>query len=269
MRALLAVLLALLVAQPTFAQTITNPPPSAGNVPGQPGGGLASVGSLGEFVSVSNNAASAAATLSNGTPTVVTAANTFPSRCITSPGSTALCVFAINFTGLAGAAGVTNTTPYYVCTPDLSAATFHIATSVANCLAGTFVATTGTDSGTVLAEDYQATSGVGQPVLALTLPAGDWDCSGNVAIFGVASTATTIAAAGLSTSASAILNGDGSASRLTTTFTTGATTNALPVGPLRFSQAAPVTVNLLLNLTWTGGATSPIATGTERCRRAG
>lgn len=271
MRALVGLLIALLIAAPVAAQDITATPPSAGALPAQTSTGSANPGGLGEFVSAQANGESIAVTITNATPAVVTmTANTFAARCIVATGSANACYLPINFTGLAGTHGIANSTLYYVCPATISGSNFSIATSIANCLTATYVATSGTDSGTGVASLYQ-TSGSPQAVAAINLTAGDWDCSGSTSNAGVTSTLptafqTTIASS-IATNGSTA--GDGSAAALNVAFTGGTSQNAFTNTPHRFSFSTITPVYLVTKETWSGGVTSPTTNGLLRCRRAG
>ncbi len=238
---------------------------SAGTLPAQASTGVSSAGKLGEFATINNNFATCAATISNANPAVVTCTNSYGARCTAQTGVS--CIFAVNFTGLAGSNGIANNTAYYVDPTSTTTAHFQIATSVANALAGTDVATTGTDSGTATYASYLTTSGTIQPILALNLTAGSWDCWGGIAFLGVSSTAPTRVDGNIYTiAASADFTSDANL-RQALTLTTGAQTDSWPVGKIAFSFSAATLVYLQADYLFTGGATNPTIGGRLSCRR--
>lgn len=226
----------------------------------------AAPGNIGEFVSASVGGDGFSATLSNATPTIVTATgNPLASRCVVAPGSPIQCVLPVYFQGLTGTSGVTNLTPYFVDPASISGATFRIATSITNALAGIDIGTTGTDSGQAVFGTYTATSGSAQATTAINLTAGDWDCSGTVNFLGVASTAPTLLGIAISGGPNAMTGP--AQQQLQLAFTTGALTNILASGTNRRSNASAGLFYMNYQVNWTGGATNPVVTGTERCRR--
>lgn len=256
----------LLLSSSAFAQTVNVSPTTS--LPASTTNDSAAAGNLGEYIVATANGEPIAATFTNASPTVVTmTGNTFAARCVIATGSANKCVLPVYFTGLAGTNGVTNNTAYYVDPASISGSTFKIATSVANALAGTDVNTTGTDSGTGIAANYITTSGVGQAMIGLSLTAGDWDCNGNVATIGVASTAPSALAGVIAGGAGTMNFNNESAQLLQLTFSVGALSNVLVYGSTRRSNASQANVFANVQENWTGGATSPTATGNIRCRR--
>lgn len=275
MRRFLAALALTLCVPPAFAQNsspISAAPPVAGRLPAQAGSGAAVVGKVGEIVSAWANAESISVTISNASPAVVTmTGNTFASRCVVASGSANKCVLPIYFTGLTGTSGVSNSTPYYVDPASISGNTFSIATSVANALAATDVNTTGTDSGTGVAATYIATASTPQPVLAIYLVPGDWDCNGNIGVLGVASTAPTLFLGILGTTPTGspiFTNLEGSGFAVRATLTTGAQLEAQALGRKQISLSAQTLEYEDVTYSWSGGATNPTSAGKMVCRRA-
>jgi hypothetical protein len=229
-------------------------------------GALKGIGYSGELITATANGESIAVTVSHASPAVVTmTGNTFAARCQDGSSNSALCVLPIYFTGLSGV-GISNNTAYFVDPASISGNNFSVATSVANALAATDVATTGTDSGTGIAAMYDTTSGTTQPMLEINLPGGDWTCSGSAYENGVASTAPTVMGASISPTGSS-LNAGVAESLLNLTFTTGAVPNGFAINPTPLSLATQTLEALNAKVTWTGGSTNPIWQGQLWCRR--
>lgn len=243
----------------------------AGFAPGNTTGAAAQSGAVGEYIAANSLAAGLSATISSGSPAVITATgNTLTSRCTIAVGSPAQCIMPVYFTGLAGTDGgtIVNNVTYFVDPASITGTTtFRLATTIANALAGTDINTSGTDSGTANFGGYLATSGAAQSMVAIYLPAGDWDCGGNITINGVASTAPTSMLGGLSPTVNSINPVDASAFAFSPIFAAGAIGNSLPVGPKRFLFATQTLLHMTPNMAWTGGATNPTAVPFMRCRR--
>jgi hypothetical protein len=262
-------LIALLaVAGAVSAQQVTQPGAQPGQIPAQSSATNAGSGFVGEYASAKSNGESIAVTVSHATPAVITmTANTFASRCQVASGSPNKCSLPIYFTGLGGAAGLSNSATYWVDPATISGNTFSVATSAANALAGTDVATTNTDSGTGIASAYMATNATTQANAALSLSAGDWDCNAQESFVGVSSTAPTKLGGDISTSTTSMNVHDAISQQLGLTFTTGAQTNSLVLGYGEFLQGSQTIIYMTGIENWTGGATNPTVVGQLRCRR--
>jgi hypothetical protein len=112
------------------------------------------------------------------------------------------CTTAIKFSNSGGAlpTGVVAGTTYYL--KAIDANTFNIADSVANALAGTFINTSGSQSGTHTGDiRVFMTNSVVQDVAAISLGAGDWELSGQILTFGSSTTSIIFLVGGISTAA--------------------------------------------------------------------
>lgn len=235
----------------------------AGTLPAQTGATQASAGKVGELANAQVNGETIAVTLTNASPTVVTmTGNTFAARCIAQTG--VICVLPIYFTSLTGTSGVSNLTQYFVDPASISGSTFKIATTIANALAGTDVNTTGTDSGTGVANGYITTTNTPQSIMALSLTPGDWDCSLQSTFIDVTSNVPTLIGSAVSASLNA-LNGFSQA-RLTTTFVTGSAVQTLGTKATQELLSGQTTIFGNISEAWTGGA-NPTAAGELHCRR--
>lgn len=161
---------------------------AAGQLPGTATNDNASSGNVGEFIQSFARGGSATVTFTNASPTVVTH---------TGHGMTAAVnnCSAVNYTNsggalptgiTAGTAGPPGTT-YFVSVIDAN--TYHIASSIANCLAGTFVNTSSTGTGTQTAGYISGnlSSATATDIGGISLTAGDWDVSSTV-LYNFAST---------------------------------------------------------------------------------
>ncbi len=136
-----------------------------------------------------NNNANSTVTITIATPAVVTwTAHGFTT------GSIATTAVRFTTTG-ALPTGITANTTYYLSAIDAN--TFNIATTADNAFAGTFVATSGTQSGVHTADIriFQTTV-VTQNIAAFKLTAGDWDVSAQMLKASGTSTTTTTYLAG-------------------------------------------------------------------------
>lgn len=99
--------------------------------------------------------------------------------------------------------GLSTGTNYWLVPIDAN--TFHVATSAANAIAGTFANTTGTSSTANLTSNASITTGTtGVSGAVIQLPAGDWDCSGSTFWVPAASTSITNLQESIGTSATAV-----------------------------------------------------------------
>jgi len=100
--------------------------------------------------------------------------------------------------------GLSSSTNYWIVPISVSAGTFNIATSAANALAGTFVATTGASTTANLTSTLALTTAAGLPVAGVSLQPGDWDCMGSVFYVPATSTSVTNLQQGISQTATTI-----------------------------------------------------------------
>lgn len=178
MKKLLVAFCALLIATGALADGVFVAPAPPGQFPGTATNDAATAGKVGEIAAAVASGTSATVTISNASPAVITW--TGHPYTINSTGIIAAGV--INFTTTGGLpTGLVVGTNYYAVPIDAN--TLHVATSVANALAGTFINTSSAGSGTH--------TGVATAILATTtiidlggmaLTAGDWDCRGAIAI---------------------------------------------------------------------------------------
>ena len=101
-------------------------------------------------------------------------------------------------------AGLSNTTQYYAVPIPGTPSTFWVASSAANALAGTYLATTGTSSTANITSDNVLTTTAVGITAAIALPVGDWDCMSSTYYVPTSSTSVTNLQQGLSTSATTI-----------------------------------------------------------------
>lgn len=162
----------------------------------------AAAGEVGEYqtTSTGNNNANATVTITIATPAVITW--TSHGFCFSGAGgacgTTTNASTAIKFTTTGALpTGITAGTTYYL--KAIDANTFNIATSCANALAGTFVATSGTQSGVHTGDiRISMTTAVAQDVACISLGAGDWDISGQMLKGAGATTTVTFIGGNLS-----------------------------------------------------------------------
>ena len=157
-----------------------------GQIPGTTAKDDATSGNVGEYLSIDNGGGTAVtATITIATPAVVTATHLISVS--GSANATVACYFTTT-TGGALPAGLTANTVYYAHV--VNSTTLNLATSPANALAGIYIPTSGTQSGThtlhtnalALTTDTAFTLG------AVALSAGDWDITGGNTYGGGATT---------------------------------------------------------------------------------
>lgn len=227
---------------------------AAGQIPGTATNDNAAAGNVGEYRSASNadtgqNQASATVTITIASPAVVTWGTTTP---FVFNGNGTAC---INFT-------TTNTLPtgiiagttYYVIGSSVSGNTFQIATTADNAIAGTAINTSGSQAGVHTGiPTVPLISGSTFTVAAMSLTAGDWDVSADLAFFGGAATSITILTIGISTAAGAFTGTI--PSRLFQTDLAanvpGTSNSVYHAGPARFSLAATTTIYGVVNGSFT------------------
>lgn len=199
-------------------------------------------GSIGEYVScispnnTSNGSpATATVTITNASPGVISwTAHGFPTAC------------AVYFTTSGTLpTGLSPTTTYYVSSAGKTANSFQVSTTVDNAIAGTSINTSSAGSGTHTGHS-SAYYGVGAGVVNLggiSLTAGDWDVSLNVAVMPGASMTTNFLLSSISTTSATLDLSSGrfgnmsypSTSSIPSVMTTG-------VFPARFSLGATTTI---------------------------
>lgn len=183
-----------------FAQNANNPT-SAMAVPGQlPGTGTndsASAGNVGEIVvsGASANAqqlSSATVTYTIATPGVVNW-TTNPYFAAFATGNGCGSIFVPSATTGSLPTGLTLNTPVYVtCDSSLTANAFHVSSSVANAIAGTALAFTGSQSGTQTGANIAPlTSATALDFGGMSLTPGDWDVEATVSFSAGSTTAIT------------------------------------------------------------------------------
>jgi len=128
----------------------------------------AALGNVGELISGSGKGNAATVTISNASPAVITE---------TGHGLTAALnnYSAVNFTTTGGLpTGLSVGTNYYITIVDAN--TYKVSTTVANAIAGTFVNTSSSGSGTQTATHKAVlTTGAAKTVVGTQLTAGDWE----------------------------------------------------------------------------------------------
>ncbi len=160
--------------------------------------------------------------------------------------------------------GLSTATNYWVVPID--ATTFHVATSPANAIAGTFANTSGTSTTANLTTDTLLTSTAGLSGAVLSVTAGDWDCSGSSIYVPVAATSITNLQQGIGTSATAIGALGTYSDWETAANVVTATNKPVLVTPIvRVSISATTTYNQVNLATFTADVLA--ATSDLRCRR--
>jgi hypothetical protein len=145
---------------------------ATGEIPGTTTNDDAAAGKVGEYLSTATTATAAGGgcTITIASPAVVTKTG---HGFTVGPVTTAI---QFSTTG-ALPTGITAGTTYYL--KAIDANTFNIAASADNALAGTFINTTGSQSGTHTADGgANLSSGVSQNLAAISLAAGDYDLTG-------------------------------------------------------------------------------------------
>ncbi len=179
--------LGLLLSSPAFAQvsgTLSMPPV------GTKTNDNASAGFFGEIIEANCAVATSGASVAftNATPTVGTWSG--------SPWSgTGTFTCPMNITANAPT-GLSTGTNFWVV--PINATTFHVATSAANAIAGTFAATTGASSTANLTTTALITTTNTFNLGAVALTAGDWDCSASIIYNPAAATSVTNLEQGIS-----------------------------------------------------------------------
>lgn len=213
------------ISQPNLVGTTTNDNASAGN--------------FGEYIDTGtgNNNATATVTMTIASPCVVTWTN----HKFTLGTTTAL---RFTTTG-ALPTGLTAGTTYYL--KPIDANTFNVATTAANALAGTFINTSGSQSGTHTGDvNVSLVAATAQDVAAVSLTAGDWDVSGQILVFTSATTTVTFVGGGLSLVSNTIDRTWGR--RLSIDFSNNTQVpgnseyTVFNIGPARFSLSATTTI---------------------------
>lgn len=201
----------------------------------------ATAGQISEYIATSltaNNNANATVTLTIASPCVMTwTAHGFAVGTVT----TAL---KLTTTG-ALPTGLTASTTIYM--KAIDANTFNLATSADNALAGTFITTTGSQSGVhTAAVQFDLANGVVQNAAAISLGAGDWDVQG-ATIFGAGATTTVLNFTAALHTTSAVIGrraGRQLGICLGGTVVGNTENNVFNVGPARFSLASTTTIYL-------------------------
>lgn len=178
-KALAALFAVVLAAVPALADGVSNPGSVLipGQIPATTTNDNASTGNVGQYLSVNcpGIGSNATVTITIATPAVVTwTSPPFHNTAINQDN----CPIVFTTTG-ALPTGITAGTTYWVIASSISGNTFQIATSVTNALAGTAVATSGTQSGVQTATASAGlVSATAKSITGLQIPAGDWEISG-------------------------------------------------------------------------------------------
>lgn len=258
----LLIVVALARADSSFVAPTSVGTAAVGQIPGTTTNDDAAAGKIGEYASMIVTAGTATVTITNASPTVITwTGHPYPinSSGIVSTG-------AINFTTSGGLpTGLTVGTNYYAVPTDAN--TLHVATSVANALAGTFVNTSSSGSGTQtgVAELISA-SAASLDLGGFALTAGDWDCRGSIGIDPAGTTTVSSIQTWLHTVSA---SNPGVAARvaysaITATLATGGVSE-LSFGPGRFT--APATTNFFATSSIVFGISTLKTFGLSACRR--
>lgn len=141
----------------------------------------------------------ASVTFTNATPTVGTW--TSPPWTITGTVNAVACPIYITANA---PTGLSNTTQYWAVPIAGAPSTFNVASSAANALAGTFLATSATSTTANITSDVVLTTATVGITSAVALPGGDWDCMTSTYYVPTSSTSVTNLQQGLSLSATAI-----------------------------------------------------------------
>lgn len=165
------------LADSSFVAPTATGTAATGQIPGSATNDSANAGNVGENATAAAwSLISATNTFTNASPTVVTwTGHPYP---INPSGITAVGVYTVTNSGGALPTGLSAATNYYFLPIDAN--TGHIATSVANALAGTFVNASSTGTGTQTGHAYALpTSNTVITIAALSLTGGSWDISGS------------------------------------------------------------------------------------------
>lgn len=270
MRRLLLASALCLVGFGALAQTNSGPPPAAaGQLPGTQTNDSANTGNVGQLIlsQCAGPASTATVTITIATPSVVTWTGSPFVKDAT--GRSDVCPVVFTTTG-ALPTGLTAGTTYWTDPASISGNNFSVAISAANAIAGTDVATTGTQSGVQTGTAGQPlATGVLANVTAISLPAGDWDVFADPFFGGGATTTVSYLAGGVSAGAGSLpqtpltfneIDGFGVA-----IFATGFGVYGVPVGPVRVSVAA--NTNYFMNAQAGFVISTATAYGALRARR--
>ncbi len=235
------------------------PPTASGTAPTTNTNNNAPAGAVGEYVEA-NCAYAVSGTnvaFTSATPTV----GTWASLPTTGTGTYA-CPFVITATAPTGLSTATN----YWLVP-INATTFHVSTTAANAIAGTFAATSGSTSATNITFAASITTGTtGVAGATVQLTAGDWDCDGSTYWVPTSTTSITNLQQSIGTSAVAVgVLGQYSDWETAANVVTVVNDPLLTTPTVRESLAATTTINLTNIAVFTAstlGATSDL-----RCRR--
>lgn len=224
-------------ADSAFVAPTTVGTAAPGQIPGTATNDAACTGCVGEVRTALTGDSSATATFTNASPTVVTW--TAHPYVLTAGG--VIAVGAANFTNSGGAlpTGISAGTNYYVVPIDAN--TFRIATSVANAVAGTFVNTssTGTGTQTAIANVVMATNTT-LDAAGIQLTAGNWQLSVSIIFDAGATTTTTLLRGGPSSTAATLPSIQNYAS-LAVAIVGGGTVSVLQSPLTQVSIATPTT----------------------------
>lgn len=182
-----------------------------GSTTGITNGSNAAAGQIGEYLyaNCNNNnnfGTGTTITMTIATPGVVTWTG-YPMSGYGSGGAFSGWTCPINFTTTGALpTGVVAGTTYYIIPIDAN--TFQLATSAANALAGTAIATSGTQSGTHTGFGYTSafTTGVAKDTGAIQLTPGDWDVGGCQGAYVTASTTLNNSGGSIGTTSSTLTN---------------------------------------------------------------
>lgn len=227
----------------------------------------AAAGIVGEYAEASTAVtgqaqSSATVTITIASPAVVTWGTTIPFSAV---GNNAQ---VLNFTTTGALpTGITAGTNYYACGNTISGNTFKIATSVDNCIAGTYVNTSGSQSGTQTGVPTGIlASGTPLNIGGFSIIAGDYDVSGAMAFFSGGTTSITLLVSSLSLTSATL---DGRPMRENQfgppAEVPGVANNIFGVGPSRFPLSATTTIYCVAQGTFTVSTLS--AWGGCRARR--
>lgn len=208
----------------------------------------AASGYVGELLEISNgNAVSATVTITIASPAVITMSS---GNLISTTGGANGCVVTIFTTTGALPTGLTASTNYWA--KAIDSTTYNVATTADNCLANTFITTTGSQSGTHtgITNAIPMTTATAFNASALQLSPGDWDVYGIASISGDATTTVSGVLTSVSLT-SATLNQTSTCYFKLPSFGTATVFSAsgsfsTTSGPCRVSVAAASTQNIYL-----------------------
>lgn len=231
----------------------------------------ASLGNIGEYRFANCTVTSSAVTITIASPAVISwASHPFLNNPPPLSGEIDACPLKFTTTG-ALPTGITAGTTYWVSPSSIVAGTsFKIATTLANALAGTFVNTSGTQSGTqtgnTSVSDFVANPSTNN-VTALSLPAGDWDCRGNMVDNPAGTTVVTNDTVAFGTTSVTLPSAPAGGSYSGQSGSLTGTPREILVGTEQFSLSAATTVYELLNSAFTT-STQGVLSAFMGCRRA-